>query len=198
MQAFIIEQKVTLMANQYRVFKADEAGEKHEQIGFAHQKRIAIKERFDLYTDDSKQQLLMSITARQVMDFGARYDVRDANGTVVGVIGKAFKSSLLRSTWHMFDPADENKPAVIAQERNKALAIVRRAWEILPYISDIPFFVKYHFDFLRAADNEIIATYNKTTTLRDHYLLRIEGDAPGLDWRAFVALGILMDALQSR
>ncbi len=199
MKAFIIEQKITPLANQYRVFAADEAGSKGELIGFAHQKRFAFREHFDIYTDETRQNVLFSVQARKVIDLGARYDVLDANGTVVGVLGKAFKASLLRSTWNLFMPGREDEPVFIARERSAALAIFRRIWGILPYIGDLPFFLRYHFDFTRPGGEEVTGTYEKTTLLRDHYLLRAEGELESqMDWRALVALGIAMDALQSR
>lgn len=199
MKNFIIEQKITMMANQYRVFRADDNGGKQEQVAFAHQKRIAIKERFDFYTDESKQQVLFSVQARKVWDVGGRYDVIDQHGTPLGVLGKVFKTSLFRSTWQAFKPGQEEEPLVMAQERSKGLAIARRLWEFLPYIGDFPFFVKYHFDFTRPSDGMVVAHYNKTTTMRDHYLLHIGDELDKeIDWRALVALGVMMDALQSR
>lgn len=118
---------------------------------------------------------------------------------MLGVLGKAFKASLLRSTWLVFKPGDEESPLVTVQERSRGLAIFRRIWEMLPYLSDLPFFIKYHFDFIRPADQKVVAEYDKTTTFRDHYVLRIQDDLEKeVDWRALVALGVLMDALQSR
>ncbi len=199
MQAFLIEQKLTVMANQYKVFRTDAVENKLEQVAFAHQKRFAFKERFDFFTDETKQKVLFSVQARKVLDLGTRYDVTDENGEVMGVLGKAFKASLLRSTWHVFKPGEEDSPLTVVQERSKGLAIFRRVWELLPYIGDLPFFVKYHFDFRRPTDEKVVAEYNKITTFRDHYILRIQDEIEHeIDWRALVALGVLMDALQSR
>jgi hypothetical protein len=199
MKAFIIEQKITPLANQYRIFRAGEAGEKQEQIGFVHQKRFAFRERFDIFTDETRQNILFSVQARKVIDLGGRYDVLDANDTVIGVFGKAFKESLLRSTWRLFKPGQEETPVFVARERNAALAFFRRLWEFLPYIGDAPFFLRYHFDFTQPGSETVVGTYEKTTLFRDHYLLRAEGELDAqIDWRALVALGVAMDALQSR
>lgn len=199
MKVFIIEQKVLLVANQYRIYRATEAGDKGEMVGFAHQKRFSFKEHFDIFTDESKTQVLFSVQAREVLDFGARYDVRDNDGKVIGVVGKAFKQSLLRSTWQVFTPDNESEPLFIAQERNKALAIFRRIWEILPYLNDAPFFLRYHFDFVKPNETTPVGVFEKTTLFRDHYLLRAENELDqAIDWRTLVALGIMMDALQSR
>ena len=198
MQQFVIEQKVTAFANQYRIYRADESGEKGEQVGFAHQKRFAFKEKFDVYTDESKSTVLFSAQARQVIDLGARYDVTDANGRLLGVLGKDFKSSLARSTWQIFD-IKEDAPLAIARERSKAVAFWRRLWAWLPEVGEWPFPIRYHFDFIRPEDEQTIGSLEKTKLLYDHYLLKADDSLlKQSDWRVLVALGIMLDALQSR
>ena len=198
MKTYLIQQKIKLLVNQYAIYEADQAGEPGSMAGFAQQKRFSFREKFSIYTNESKQTVAFEVQARQVLDFGARYDVIDGNGIVLGVLGKDFKSSLLRSTWFVYRPGEETAPALVVQERNKALAIVRRIWGLLPYINGIPFFVKYHFDFTDQPTQQVVASYEKTTTFRDHYKLSIEENADQFDPRVLIALGVLLDALQSR
>lgn len=199
MKQFVIEQKLTMLVNRYRIYTADESGVKQELVGFAEQKRFAFREKFTVYTDEQKSATSFSVEARKVLDVSGRYDVRDADGKQLGVLGKAFKSSLLRSTWQIFAADHEDEPIAIAQERNKFLAIFRRLWQFIPTLGDIPFFVKYHFDFVSTLDQSSVGSFNKTALLRDHYLLTV--DDPLLqksDPRVLIALGIMLDALQSR
>lgn len=199
MKSYLIQQKIQPLVNQYAVYEADASGNAGAMVAFAQQKRLAFKEKFTMYSDDSKSQVAFEMQARQVMDFGARYDIRDANGTVIGTVGKDFKSSLVRSTWLVYTPGQEDKPLLVAQERSVGLAIGRRLWGFLPIIGDFPFFLKYHFDFTNPATNQVAATYEKTTTVRDHYLLTLnDGTEDLIDPRVLISLGILMDALQSR
>jgi uncharacterized protein YxjI len=198
-KSYFIHQRIQPLVNQYEVYEGDAAGNQGRMVAFAQQKRLAFKEKFNVYTDESKSQTAFELEARQVIDLGARYDVRDPQGNILGTIGKDFKSSLLRSTWHIFRPGEENAPAIIVQERSQNLAIARRIWGFLPYIGEIPFFLKYHFDFIDPTSQNVVATYNKTTTMRDHYQLTIENEsAVNIDWRVLVSLGIMMDAMQSR
>jgi uncharacterized protein YxjI len=198
-KSYFIHQRIQPLVNQYEVYEGDAAGNQGPMVAFAQQKRLAFKEKFNVYTDESKSQTAFELEARQVIDLGARYDVRDPQGNILGTIGKDFKSSLLRSTWHIFRPGEENAPAIIVQERSQNLAIARRIWGFLPYIGEIPFFLKYHFDFIDPTSQNVVATYNKTTTMRDHYQLTIENEsAVDIDWRVLVSLGIMMDAMQSR
>lgn len=197
MATFFIHQKITVFANQYRIYEAD--GDKPGKlIAFAHQKRIALKEKFIFFTDESMQTVAFQLQARKVIDLASAYDVQDAAGTTVGIIKKAFKASLLRSTWHVCSTAGET-PRVIARERSVPLAVIRRIWEIAPYIGDLPFFLKYHFDFFDASSDKVVGGYTKVSLIRDHYQLTVD-DAllQELDARTFLALGVVMDALQSR
>ncbi len=199
MKTFYIQQRLQLLVNQYEVFEADEAGVQGKLVAFAQQKRFAFREKFTLYHDASKSSILLEVQARQVLDLGARYDIQDASGNVLGVAGKSFGASLLKSTWHLFQPGHEDSPYLIVRERSGALAIIRRIWEILPVIGEIPFFIKYHFDFVDPKTEKVQATYDKITTFTDHYRLDIQDEAAAqLDWRVFVAMGVMLDALQSR
>jgi uncharacterized protein YxjI len=200
MKSFLIHQKITPLVNRYAVYEAAGPGdEPGALVAFVEQKRFAFKETFNVYSSEDKQTIAFTFKARQVIDFGARYDIMDGNGNPLGVVGKDFKSSLLRSTWHIFRTGQEDKPVLIVQERSQGIAAFRRIWDFLPIISDFPFFIKYHFDFVNPADQKVIATYDKTTTIVDHYRLTINDDAPAdVDQRIFIALGIMMDALQGR
>lgn len=199
MKTYFIQQKIQLAINRYKVLGTDDSGNQGELVAFAEQKRFAFREKLIVYKDETKDSVLFEIQARNVVDLGARYDIKDEQGEVIGVAGKAFGSSLLRSTWQIYKPGQEKKPVMLVRERSTALAIIRRVWEIVPYIGDIPFFVKYHFDFVDVESNEVRATYDKTASFRDHYQLDIQDEAlKDTDWQVFVAMGIMLDALQSR
>ncbi|GHJ41621.1 hypothetical protein Sm713_72300 [Streptomyces sp. TS71-3] len=110
----------------------------------------------------------------------------------MGVFSKKFGKSLLRSTWQLDQPG---LPAVTVQERSAALAVFRRVWGLLPWVGDLPFIWKYHFDFVDA-DGRNVGSFEKTTRFRDHYHVRIGDDR--LDRRLVLAQAVALDALQSR
>lgn len=198
MKTYLIQQKITALVNKYAIYEADPQGQPATMVGFAQQKRLSFKEKITIYSDDSKQSVAFEIKARQVIDLGARYDVTDASGNPLGVIGKDFTSSLLRSTWLVFQPGQEETPALRVQERDQSVAILRRLWDFVPILSDFPFFIKYHFDFTDPTSHQVVASYEKTTTIRDHYRLTIQENADQIDPRVLISLGIMLDALQSR
>ena len=189
---YVVRQKITPIANVYSVFAGHDgdAG----MLAYVRQKRLKLKEEILFYSDKSREQLLLRVKARKVLDLGSRYDVTDGNGQRIGVIGKAFGASLTRSTWTVFDPS-ESVEVLRFTERNLAVALFRRIWNFIPYAGDLPFMIRYHFD--GTAGDRVVVTYDKITRFRDHYRLTLV-EAPPVDVRVLFALAITLDALQRR
>jgi len=190
-QRFHVHQKITMMVNRYEVFADDGRGEPGQLVAFVEQKRMTFKEQVTLYTDQSRQAVLAAFRARKIIDLASAYDVTTADGASVGVFGKKFGKSLLRSTWQLDQPG---QPPVTISERSMAMALFRRIWDFIPWIGDLPFPWKYHFDFARGTG--AVGVFEKKTRFRDNYVVRI--DDPTLDRRLVLAQAVALDALQSR
>ena len=89
---FVIDQLIRPMVNLYRI-SADGA-----PVAFVRQKRMAIKEDIRFFAHEDETEELFRIKARSLMEFGGRYDVTTPAGERIGVLGKVFGKSLLRST----------------------------------------------------------------------------------------------------
>ncbi|MFF6982870.1 hypothetical protein ACFZAV_35545 [Streptomyces sp. NPDC008343] len=189
-ERFTIRQKTTFMINRYVVAETLPDGSEGRVLAFAEQKRMTLKERMTFYTDESKNRVLFTAQARQVIDVGAVYDVRDAADTPVGTFRKKFAASLLRSTWELDQPGSV---AAVGRERNRVVAVLRRVWELLP-LDLVPFVWPYHFDFT-SGDKQVMSV-DKKMGLRDRYLVDVA--SPDLDLRLAIAQAVALDALQSR
>jgi uncharacterized protein YxjI len=179
-----IRQRVRMMVNQYEVRAVAPDGSEGELLAFAQQKRLSFREQVTLYTDDTKQQPVLSFRARQIIDLGATYDVLDTGGNPVGLFRKDFASSLFRSTWHVEQPG---VGVAVGQERNLVVALLRRFVESLSWLP-------YHFDF--AVDGQPAFSVVKKWGLRDKYLVDIHD--PRFDRRLVIAMAVGLDALQAR
>jgi uncharacterized protein YxjI len=184
---FTIDQLIRPMVNLYRI----SAGS--TPVAFVRQKRMAIKEDIRFFADENEARELWRIKARSLMEFGGRYDVTTPEGEKIGVLGKVFGKSLLRSTWSIMD-ANEQELAV-AKERSVPVAILRRVIDAVPYGDFIP--IPFHFTI---DDGERhIGDLNRRFGVRDTYDLDVSGDSERrIDRRLAVSLGIALDALQSR
>jgi uncharacterized protein YxjI len=192
---FLIEQLVRPIVNLYRITPLA-VGETPAggPVAFVRQKRMAFREDIRFSTDEGETQELFRIKARRVIDIGGRYDVHDAAGQPIGVLEHQFRKSLLRSTWRILSPADEE--LAIAKERNAFLAIARRVVDFVPYGEWVP--IPYDF-VIHSGERELGHFTRKFLSLRDTYTLDLSGDQEKrVDRRLGIALGIGLDALQNR
>lgn len=197
---FFLDQKLTFGVNRYRVQVPTSEGPGGELLAFCQQKRLALKEDLRFFADEARTIELFRIKAKKVIDLGGRYDVVDANGVRIGLLERRFKRSLFRATWAIFDA--DGQEIAWAQEQSMVIAVVRRVVNLLefipfvgPFLTLIP--VPYHFDYL-VGDTEI-GSLSRVMGIRDRYRLVIDGDPERrIDRRLVVALGVGLDALQSR
>ena len=196
-----IEQKITPFANQYKIFGENDDGTQGGITAFAQQKRLAFKEKVTFYTDEQKTATAFTFRAEKVFDIHGRYIVEDVNGECIGMFKKEFKQSFITSTWKILDK-DGNELFTLT-ESSVALALFRRYSTWIPIVGDIielvTLFLKYHFVFTKPSSDEVDGRYQKTTLFRDHYTLSMSDEAyERCDWRVLAAMGVGLDALQSR
>jgi uncharacterized protein YxjI len=192
---FLIQQLVRPMVNLYRITPLA-VGETPAgpPVAFVRQKRMAFREDIRFFADESETTELFRIKARRVIDIGGRYDVHDSMGQQIGVLEHQFRKSLLRTSWRILSPADEE--IAVAQEKNAALAIARRVVDFLPYGEWVP--IPYDF-LIHAGDRELGHFTRKFLAMRDTYTLDLSGDQEKrVDRRLGIALAIGLDALQNR
>ncbi len=179
-----VQQRFTVMVNRYDVFVADADGNAvGPPVGFAQQKRLALREQVTIYTDESAREVVCSFKARNIMDLGATYDVFDGAGNALGSFRKDFARSLLRSTFWL-EPA--GAPPAMGQESNFAIALLRRFQDTIP--------LPIHFTF--SADGQEVLSVRRAFAFRDAYKVHIP--APWLDRRLAIAMAVGLDALMAR
>ena len=136
---------------------------------FVQRKAFKLKEDIKVYGDESKSEELLAIKARQILDFGATYDVTDQqSGDKVGALRRKGLKSIIRDEWLVLDTNDQEIGLV--QEDSGFLAMVRRfvpggVWIPQTYNMKIndkpvgkikqhfnPFVLKYDVDFSQDTD----------------------------------------------
>ncbi len=195
---FLLHQRIRPIVNQYEFTLPDPSDEPGEPVAFVEQKRFKFKEDIRFYADDSKQQELMRLKARQRFDPSARYDVTAVTGEKIGEIQKVFGQSLFRSTYTLFDA--QGAETAKARERSLAVALFRRLVDLIPFIGGFSDWlpIPYHFEFIRG--DETLGTHvRKAFKFRDTYTIDLSGDPERtLDRRLILAIAVGMDALQAR
>ncbi len=194
-----IYQKFTVYINRYRVFN-DNSGVPGTLYCFAEQKRAKLKERIYFYDTEEKINILFTFRADKVMDVHGKFYVEDGDGALIGYFQKDFGSSLLNSTWYLYDAADVKLLSIT--ESNMVLALMRRYIAWVPFIGDIIdiflILIKYHFIFYQDNPNAIVGKHRRISIWRDRYILFANQKAYSqIDKRLWAALGVALDALQA-
>ncbi|MBA2347438.1 MAG: hypothetical protein H0V81_04015 [Solirubrobacterales bacterium] len=199
---FVLRQRIRLVINQYEFSMPGEEGDDGEAFCFVEQKRFKFKEDIGFFADESKQQPIMRILARQRFDPKARYDITTADGAPVGQIQKVFGKSLFRSTYTLFDGSGAE--VCIAREKSLGKALFRRLVGLVPYIGDFADWlpIAYDFEFVRGTgeDEQVLAeNVRRRWKWRDVYDIDASADTERLlDRRLLLSATVGMDALQAR
>jgi uncharacterized protein YxjI len=194
---FLVQQVFKPIANEYRI-SVPESGSREEghPLLYVKQKRMKIKEdiRFRLSPDGDAH--LFMIKSKSVFEFRGRHEVLDAQGTVIGMLEKDFRKSLLRSHWHVRDAAGEE--LFEAHEASWLIALVRRFADFFGDIASLLTWLPFNFTFKR--DGAAAGSYQRVLgKLRDRYVLELDREAmQGVDRRLVIAFAVALDALQDR
>jgi uncharacterized protein YxjI len=92
--ALELRQRFTPLQNRYDLVGFDNGAER--VLGYAEQKRMALKEKITFYANDAKTEIAFTLGARNIMELVGTYDVQAADGTVLATIKKNAATSLFR------------------------------------------------------------------------------------------------------
>jgi hypothetical protein len=193
---YLVDQVIRPVANLYRVtplaIGETPAG---PPVAYVRQKKLAIKEDIRFYADEDESQELFRVKARSMLDMGgSRYDVFVGEERI-GMLQHKFRESLLRSTWHIGGP-DEQEVG-LARESSTGVGIARRLVDFVPYVGE---FVPIPYNFEIVINGAVVGRLNRRfLRVRDQYVLDLSGDRERtIDRRVAVALAVGLDALQNR
>jgi len=181
---YVLHRQAIALAGKFRVYDP-----MNNLVMFSEQKMFRWKEDIRVYADESKTREVLSIKARQMMDFSASYDVVDTEmNQKVGTLRRKGWQSMLRDEWEVLDENDNVKGLLF--EDNMGLALLRRfllsSW--LPQNYDIT------FGTTRVADLK-----QNFTFFRYELNLDFSMDvARMLDRRLGIAAGILLAAVEGK
>lgn len=132
---YLLKRQVLALTGKFRLYDPSE-----KLVLYSQQKMFRLREDIRLYSDESKSQELLTIQARQILDFSAAYDVIDpVYGQRVGTLRRKGFRSMLRDEWHVLD-ANEQLLGVL-QEDDMTRALLRRflLGTLLPQDYDLMF-----------------------------------------------------------
>lgn len=102
-----------LVALAPQIYVEDAAG---KQICYVKQKLLRFREKVEVFTNDSRTQLLATIEADRIIDWSARYTFRDAKGVEIGAVGRRGMKSFWSAHYDVFAPGSRDIAFSIREE----------------------------------------------------------------------------------
>jgi len=180
---YMIRRKIfTLFGAAFHIYDAS-----GQLIGYSRQKAFRLREDIRVYRDESRQDEILLIKARNILDGWGIYDIIDsASGELLGTWKRQLWKSMLRDQYSLHDAAG-TQIGVLAED-NMTLALLRRFvfGALLPQ--------GYRVMLGDRAVAEIRQRFNPFMMKVD---VTMAADC-GLDSRLILAVGILLVALEGR
>ena len=181
---YLLRRQAIALTGKFRVY--DPAG---QIVMFSEQKMFRLREDIRVYDSEDKTREVLSIQARQIMDFSAAYDVIDTEmNQKAGALRRRGLQSILRDEWQVLD-VNDNVIGMLFED-SIALGLLRRlllgTW--LPQNYDITIGetrvadLKQNFNFFHY---ELNLDFSMDPTHR-------------LDRRLGIAAGILLAAVEGK
>ncbi|MCB9869358.1 MAG: hypothetical protein H6837_05845 [Planctomycetes bacterium] len=179
---YLIRRKVLkILGGAFHVFDRKDA-----LVGYSQQKAFKLKEDIRVYTDDTLQEELLLVKARQIIDFAAAYDIVDSRtGAKVGAARRKGLKSILRDSWELLDVND--KVLGKLEEDSAGMALARRLLSNL-----IP--QRFRLSAGSRPPVHFAQRFNP-------FIYKLEVDLPqghGFDPRLVFALAVLICAIEGR
>jgi len=153
-------------------------------VGFSSQKAFRLREDIRVYRDETKVEELLTIRARQVIDFAAAYDIVDPRaGVKVGAARRKGMRSILRDSWELLDADD--RPIGQLQEDSMTMAMLRR------FLTDL---IPQTFH-LESEQGQVIFKQRFNPFV---YKLDVIAEGCDLDRRLVLGLAVLIAAIEGR
>lgn len=118
---YLVRKKVlSVLGAKFHIYNGNQ-----ELVMFSQMKAFKLKEDIRLYSDETMSRELLTISARNVIDFSATYDVKDSStGEHVGCLRRKGFKSILKDEWLILN-ANEAEIGKI-KEDSRFMALLRR------------------------------------------------------------------------
>jgi uncharacterized protein YxjI len=181
---YVLKKQVIALTGTLRIYNPQE-----QLVMFSQQKIFRLKEDIRVYADEQKSRELLTIKARQIIDFSAYYDVVDSQYlTRLGGIRRKGLRSLVQDEWELFD-ANENQVGLLREDSLRD-ALLRRLFlgTLIPQNYDL------------SIGNDKVADFSQRFQLFRYVLdINFQLDAGKiLDHRLGIAIAILLAIIEGR
>ncbi|MBH8571793.1 hypothetical protein I8752_01860 [Nostocaceae cyanobacterium CENA369] len=128
---------------------------------YVKQKLFKLKEAITIFADAEQSRPLYYIKADRIIDFSARYDFSDSNGTYIGSVKRRGLKSLWRARYDIFDG---DATTLNIQEKNPWVKIADALFAEIPIVGMFTGYVFNPVYLVSRADGSIVMRLEKIPT----------------------------------
>ncbi len=164
-------------------------------VFYVKQKMFKLKEEITVFADTQQTQALYKINADRVLDFSARYNFTDVNGTELGSVKREGMRSLWKAHYNIFDG---EAPVMTIREENPWVKVIDGLFGQIPLLGMFSGYL-FHPVFLvsRTDDTVVMRLKKQPAFLEGKFTITKEAELDkGLETR--VLLSLLMMILLER
>ncbi len=155
-------------------------------VFYSKQKAFKLKEDFRIYSDESMNQELLSITTPHILDIGATYNISDATtGEAVGALRRKGLKSIITDEWVIL--SKEGQEIGIVAETSMITALLSRFISLIPQTYVV-----------RANGQEVAEIKQHFNPFVLKYTMTISDVGFSIDPRLLIATGILLAGIEGR
>ncbi|NJR19709.1 MAG: hypothetical protein HC785_31315 [Calothrix sp. CSU_2_0] len=125
---------------------------------YVKQKLFKLKEAITVFADAERTRPLYYIKADRIIDFSARYEFTDENGTPIGAVKRQGLKSLWRARYDVFDGESVN---FTIQEKNPWVKIADALFQEIPLVGMLSGFVFNPAYLVLRADSSVVMRLEK-------------------------------------
>ncbi len=183
-----------LLALSPQIYVSDASG---NEVCYVKQKLFRLREKVEVHTDSSRQQLLCTIEADRIIDWSAKYTFRDVSGRELGAVGRRGLRSIWSAHYDVFAPGS-SAPHFSIREENPFVKLIDGFISEIPIIGFLSSYL-FHPKYLasRTDGTPVMRLTKKPAFFEGRFQLEKIGDASEGEETA-IMLGFLMMNLLER
>ncbi len=185
-EQYTIRRKIfTLFGASFHVY--DQSG---HVVAFCRQKAFKLREDIRLYTSQAMTEELLTMKARNIIDFGATYDIFLPTGELIGSLRRKGLKSMFRDFWLIYDHEGIEQAAIV--EDSSTLAFLRRIHGLFAMLSP------EQYKVVSNEDRHIATIRTHMNPFVYRLGVAIHEDDPDLDELIILAAACLIAAIEGR
>jgi hypothetical protein len=183
--------KIGTLSNDFVIKDANEM-----TIGYVRQKMLKLVEEVQVYTDESRSELIYIIKANKWLDFSASYAFTDKNGKEIGRVARKGWASLWKANYDIFD--ELQMKALFVREENPWAKVFDTLLSEVPFLNLLTGFFFHPTYGVARPDDTKIARLSKVSSFfgRKFVIEKLAEFEKGEEER--ILLGLMMMILLER